>query len=324
MSNFLIIDTMNLMWRAAHVTRGDAFDRAGLAMHILFNSIPFTARKFKVDHLVFCFEGRSWRKDIDPFYKQNRKVKEAKLSSSEREFTDYLIEVLDDLKNFLVEKTNSSVLQHTCLEADDLVAGWIQKHPDSNHIILSTDTDFQQLIAKNVQIYNGVDKKIIRIDGVFDENGQPFKNSKGEIVPSIEPEYYLFEKIIRGDPSDNVRPAYPGARKNGTKNKIGIVEAFEDRINQGYAWNNFMNTIWTDENGNDKRVKDCYESNKLLIDLSDQPEVIKDVIAEVISDTQSKNKVMIGISFLKFCAKHQLTKLAEYPEKIVDLLGKPL
>ena len=36
------------------------------------------------------------------------------------------------------------------LEADDLIAGWVQAHPNDNHVIISTDGDFAQLIAPNV------------------------------------------------------------------------------------------------------------------------------------------------------------------------------
>ena len=38
--NYLLVDVMNLMWRAAHVTRGDNYTRTGLAAHILLNSLP--------------------------------------------------------------------------------------------------------------------------------------------------------------------------------------------------------------------------------------------------------------------------------------------
>ena len=39
----------------------------------------------------------------------------------------------------------------------------------------------------------------------------------------------LFEKCMRGDTSDNVFSAYPGVRTKGTKNKVGLIEAYEDK-----------------------------------------------------------------------------------------------
>ena len=65
---------------------------------------------------------------------------------------------------------------------------------------------------------------------------------------------------MRGDSADNVFSAYPKVRKNK------LEEAFADRENQGFVWNNLMLQRWTDHNGVEHRVKECYERNKKLID----------------------------------------------------------
>jgi 5'-3' exonuclease len=324
-NTFLLVDTMNFMWRAAHVARGDTYDRAGLAIHIMLNSLPFTVKKFNVTHVVFCFEGYSWRKEIDSTYKYNRKVKESQQTSSEREFSTYLYELQSELREFIDQKTNATVLQHPVMEADDMIAGWIQNYPDDDHVILSTDSDFQQLIAPNVIIYNGVDKKITRHTGIFDENDKPFKSRKGEVNTDIpDPEFYLFQKIIRGDAGDNIKPSFPGARMKGSKNKVGIMEAYEDRHTQGFAWNNFMNSTWTDENNIDHLVKDKFEHNKILIDLTKQPEPIREALDDLIQEVEPKSKQLIGVHFLKFCGKHNLIELSKYSDKVVDILSKKL
>ncbi len=326
MKTFLLVDTMNLMWRAAHVTRGNAFDRVGLAVHISFNSIVSYASKNDIDHIIFCFEGRSWRKQYDTAYKANRKIAKDKLSQDDIDFNDYLMEVQSDIKTFLENKTNVTVLHHSDLEADDLIAAWIQTHTEDKHVILSTDGDFLQLLADNVSIYNGVDKKHICINGVFDDSGKPLKDKTGNPQVPEHPEYFLFEKIIRGDTSDNIRPAYPGVRKNGSKNKVGIIECYEDRKAQGFAWNAFMNEKWEDHNGNVHVVKDKFKHNKLLIDLNEQPDHIKEYMAETISNVYENLKYnkQVGVEFLKFCGKHHLVNLAKYPEKIALLLEKGL
>jgi hypothetical protein len=43
---------------------------------------------------------------------------------------------------------------------------------------------------------------------------------------------------MRGDPTDNVFSAYPGVRTKGSKNKVGLMEAYEDRNSKGFNWNN--------------------------------------------------------------------------------------
>ena len=100
-----------------------------------------------------------------------------------------------------------------------------------------------------------------------------------------DPEWLLFEKCMRGDSSDNVFSAYPGVRKKGTKNKVGLLEAFEDRKSKGYAWNNMMLQRWTDHNGAEHRVLDDYNRNKELIDLTAMPDEIKDRVDLAIIDT---------------------------------------
>lgn len=318
---YLLIDSMNLMWRSAHVTRGDNYDRVGLALHIILNSIPATARKFDIDHVVFAFEGKSWRKAFYPQYKMNRKVAEAKDSEEKREFKTLMIQALNDLKEFVSDKTNATVLHSGNLEADDLIAAWVRTHPDDNHIIVSTDGDFKQLLAPNVTIYNGVEKQVINLEGYFDDRGKKIEKKE-----PIEPVYFLFEKIIRGDTSDNIMPSYPGARTKGTKNKVGILEAFEDREKQGFPWQNFMYTQLTDVDGSRYTVAEKFALNTLLIDLTAQPDNIVEEMATVVKEVYEnpKSKSGIGFAFIKFCKTHELTNLASTSEAIVKILAKGL
>ena len=115
--------------------------------------------------------------------------------------------------------------------------------------------------------------------------------------------------------------AYPGARKKGTRNKVGMLEAYEDRTSKGYNWNNFMLQRWVDHNEVEHRVLDDYERNRLLIDLTRQPQEVKNFV-----DTQIKEAVgqkantMVGAKFLKFCGKYELIKLAEQAARYADFL----
>jgi hypothetical protein len=102
--------------------------------------------------------------------------------------------------------------------------------------------------------------------------------------------------------------AFPKART--TK----IKEAYQDRHNQGFTWNNFMLNRWTDHEGNEQRVKDCYERNKKLIDLSQQPENIKvEVFQHIVQAQNSKKLDQVGVRFMKFCNRYGLTRLSEHP-----------
>ena len=76
------------------------------------------------------------------------------------------------------KKTNCSVLQHPECEADDFIARFIQNHPDQKHVIVSSDSDFYQLLNKNVSQYNGIMNQHITVDGVFNDRGKPVIDKK--------------------------------------------------------------------------------------------------------------------------------------------------
>lgn len=312
--NYILVDTANTFFRARHVIRGDADTKLGMALHITFNSIKKAWQDFGGNHVVFCLEGRSWRKDFYKPYKANRAETRAAMTPREQEEDKLFWETFDKFKDFIIDKTNCTVLQNPQLEADDLIAGFIQSHPNDNHIIISTDSDFYQLIAPNVKQYNGVMETTITHEGIFDKKNKSVLDKKTkEPVGAPNPEWLLFEKCMRGDSSDNVFSAYPGVRVKGTKTKVGLQEAFEDRNRKGYSWNNLMLQRWVDHEGVEHRVLDDYERNRTLIDLKAQPENIKELISNTISQATSepKNISQVGIRLLKFCNLYDMQKISD-------------
>lgn len=315
---YLLIDTANTFFRARHVMHGSLDDKVGLAIHILLNSVKKVWQKFDADHCVFCFEGRSWRKDHYPPYKRNRQEAREALTPMEQEENEVFWETFDELKAFLKDKTNVTTLQNERLEADDLIAGFVQTHPNDEHVIISSDTDFYQLLSDKVSQYNGITEQHITTKGIFDDKDKPVIDKKTKAPKQIgDPKWLLFEKCIRGDSTDNVFSAYPRIRKNK------LQEAFEDRHQQGFIWNNLMLAKWVDHEGIEHRVKDDYERNVELIDLSAQPEHIKEVIDKTIKDSvQSKERVsQVGIHMMKFCGKHDLKKIADFINDYVEPLN---
>lgn len=321
---YLLVDTANTFFRARHSAhrQSDTWDRLGFAIHVTLASVNKCWRDQRADHVIFCLEGRSWRKDYYEPYKKNRAVARAALTEAEAEEDRLFWEAFDNLKTFLAEKTNCTVLQHSELEADDLIAGFIAAHPNDHHTIVSSDTDFHQLLATNVNQYNGIADELHTIEGIFDKRGNPVLDKKTKEPKKIpNPKFILFEKCMRGDPTDNIFSAYPGVRTKGSKNKVGLEEAFADKDKKGYNWNNLMLQRWTDHNGVEHRVLDDYERNRTLVDLTAQPKDIKLKIKETIYlATKPKNTPMVGAQFLKFCGKYELNKLSENATNIADWL----
>ena len=320
----ILVDTANTFFRARHVINGDADIKLGMAFHITLNSIKKAWQDFDGTHVVFCLEGRSWRKDHYEPYKRNRQVARDALTEKQQEEDTVFWEAFDTFKDFVSDKTNCTVLQHRELEADDLIAGWVQAHPDVDHVVISTDTDFQQLIAPNCKLYNGVQDVTSTHEGFFDKKGNPVIDKKTkEAKAAPDPQWLLFEKCMRGDATDNVFSAYPGVRKKGTKNKVGLVEAFEDRGNKGYHWNNMMLQRWTDHNGDEHRVLDDYNRNVTLVDLTAQPSELKEYIDNTMTDQLvCKSNPMVGAKFLKFCGKYELKRIAEEATKYAEWLQR--
>ena len=101
-------------------------------------------------------------------------------------------------------------------------------------------------------------------------------------------------------------------RLKGTKNKVGLTEAYADREKQGFSWNCIMLTRWSDHDGVEHRVKDDYQRNVTLVDLTAQPQNIKDAVdAAIIEGVRTAHVANVGLHLMKFCGKFNLPKIAE-------------
>jgi 5'-3' exonuclease len=322
MATHILVDTANTFFRARHVVRGDLDTKVGMALHITLSGVKKAWQDFDADHVVFCLEGRSWRKDFYEPYKRNRQVARDKMTVTESEEDKVFWEIFDEFKDFVTTKTNCTVMRHPQLEADDLIAGWVQAHPNDNHVIISTDGDFAQLIAPNCKQYNGIQDITITHEGYFDKKGDRVIDKKTkEVKPAPQPDFMLFEKCMRGDTSDNVFSAYPGVRKKGTKNKVGLIEAYDDKTSKGFNWNNMMLQRWTDHEGVEHRVLDDYNRNVVLCDLTAQPADIREIIDTTIAEhAKPKDISQVGLRLMKFCAKWDMQRIADQAQAYAEPL----
>ncbi len=325
---YALIDTANTFFRARHVASRNTTleEKIGMALHLTLASVNMVVRNHGIDHVVFCLEGRSWRKDVYEPYKKNRIVDAMSVTETEKEENEMFWDTYEKFTTYLKEKTNVSVIRHERAEADDLIARFINLHPNDTHYIISTDSDYVQLIAPNVHQYNGVTNELVTINGYYKDNGKPVVDKKTKQPKLLEdkPDYLLFKKIIRGDAGDNVFTAYPRAPEKGSKNRVGIREAFEDRNKQGFNWNNFMLQRWTDHNGVEQRVRECYERNRMLIDLTAQPQDIKDAVDQrIVESVRVTTTPQVGVHFMKFCGKYELVKISEQAEAYAKWLNSP-
>jgi 5'-3' exonuclease len=218
-----------------------------------------------------------------------------------------------------------------------MIAVFIEAHPDDNHIIISSDSDFFQLLRyPNVMLYDPVKDIQIKQDGIFNDDGDrlafivdtnaKIKVGKPDDNFVCDPDWYnyaLFLKCIRGDKTDYIFSAYPGVREKGSKTTIGIREAYSDRETRGFTWNNFMQQKWIDHNQQERKVLERYEFNRKLIDLQQIPDEVKVGCLSIIAEeTDRKNvpAVEIGMGFLKFCGKWDLKRIGNNSEAFMPML----
>ena len=155
-----------------------------LVKHMILSTLLFYRRKFKDqygDLVICCDSKRSWRKDIFPFYKANRK------SNRQKDDINWngIFEVINSLTDDLVKQFPYAVIRVDQAEADDII-GTLSKnyYRDQKIMIVSSDKDFLQL-----QKYFNVDQ---------------YSPTQKKLLQSKDPNGYLREHIMKGDRGDGV------------------------------------------------------------------------------------------------------------------------
>ena len=117
------------------------------------------------DTIIIAIDSRSWRKDVDPQYKANRKEKREESDIDwEHWFKEY-----GKLRENIAQNTPFHVVQVEKMECDDLIAVATRYYSDRECIIVSTDSDFEQLCCQpNVKCFSSKSKK-------FKEVKNPYK-----------------------------------------------------------------------------------------------------------------------------------------------------
>jgi len=152
--------------------------------HMILNSLRFNRNKFTEEYgeLIICCDGRNtWRRNVFPYYKRNRK----KTRAASGYDWNHIFETLNKIKSEIDEHFPYKVVHLDRAEADDVIAVLAKQWTrDDKVLILSGDKDFMQLQKyDNVKQYSPVQKKFLRVDN---------------------PQEFLFEHIVRGDTGDGI------------------------------------------------------------------------------------------------------------------------
>lgn len=307
----MIVDTANLLFRvsAAHgkynAGQGDAADQAGLAVHMALNTLKAHYNKVRPDMVALTFEGgNNWRKT----YTKSEECVSKRIYKANRVKDDSMIPFFELVKSFeglVREHTSLVCLSNPICEGDDLFAYYVEKYTgEGDEVIgLSGDKDFVQLLKyPNFTLLNPDKLGAVRDK---DKDGNP-----------IDPHYFMFEKAFRGDSGDNVMPAYPRVRSTRLK------KAYTDT----YELTNMLNETWKfnePSTGEERefRVGDLYEENHILMNLSKQPEWVREEMKKTVDHEVVNHGQFSLFHFQKFCAKYELKKISEDVTNFIPLFS---
>ena len=205
----LVVDALNLAFRWKHQGRTDF-------RYEYQSTVKSLAKSYDCRNIIITADWGSstYRKEISPDYKQNRKDKFAEQSEEERIAFEEFFEEFEEALELLAE--DYPVLRYRGVEADD-VAAHLVKHKDKYNLeyiwLISSDRDWDLLIQEKVGRFSYVTRKEVRLDN-WNEHYE------------ITPEEYISMKCLTGDKGDNV-PGIPGI---GPKRAVQLIRDYGDAM----------------------------------------------------------------------------------------------
>jgi len=199
--NLLIVDGLNVAFRWKHQGVTDF-------KYDYIRTIESLAKSYKAGTIIVCADGgSSYRKEIFPEYKANRKERFADQTEQEaKEFEMFMAEFSDTLT---LIRQKYPVFHFRGVEADD-IAAYITKNMDYDECwLISSDKDWDLLINDKVSRFSTVTRKETTVHN-WDEHYD------------FEIEDFISFKCLTGDKGDNV-PGVPGV---GPKRATQLMEQY--------------------------------------------------------------------------------------------------
>ena len=129
--NQIAISNLMISLKMGHIDNVEE----GMLRHMILNSLRFNRNKFneKYGELVICCDGRNtWRRDVFPYYKRNRKESRAASGYD----WGLIFEILNTIKDELTEHFPYKVVHLDRAEADDIIAVLAKNWIDEKVLIL--------------------------------------------------------------------------------------------------------------------------------------------------------------------------------------------
>jgi len=206
----LIVDALNLAFRWKHQGRTDF-------RYEYQRTVESLARSYDCKKIIMTADWGSstYRKQISPDYKQNRKDKFADQSEEEKIAFEEFFEEYE--ASLALLKEDYPLLRFKGVEADDIAAHLVKEREryGLEYIwLISSDRDWDLLIQENVGRFSYVTRKEVTLEN-------------WDTHYDVSPEEYISLKCLTGDKGDNV-PGIPGI---GPKRALGLIKEYGDALN---------------------------------------------------------------------------------------------
>ena len=249
-----------------------------LVRHMVLTSLRSYEKQYVEEYgeVVLAYDSRHyWRKDVFPYYKQNRKKDRQKSGHDWSSIFEVLNKIRDEIKEYFPYK----VIEVHGAEADDVISTLCKnKGPKDRILILSGDKDFIQLQKyPGVTQYNPITKRPVTNDN---------------------PHKYIKEHVMRGDKSDGI--------PNFLSSDDCIVQGVRQKpISQKKI------AKWIDQSPQqfclDTEQMRNYHRNQRLIDFDYVPEEIEQQILDEYNSLNISGKKVP----LEYFKEHQLNELMQ-------------
>lgn len=256
--------------------------------YAVFESIYNYVVKFSPDEVVIATDSKiSWRKLLFPLYKANRPEQRQKYNIN----WDRYQEISDSFTKELKEHFPFKFIELKYAEADDIIGSiTLNSNDDHKIIIVSSDNDYLQLTKNGIQLYS-----IMKQDYISHPN----------------PDMWLKEYILRGQPKDNIFNVatpldYPKELRKPPLGEKGaekmLIQGLDEALNKYVSYTK----KYHDENGKGQLYKSTvnlqerYNFNKNLIDFNKIPKSISKKILKIYKNYEYPHPNQILVFLQKY------------------------
>lgn len=252
-NTLMVVDALNLAFRWKH-------SGALEFKEDYLRTVQSLAKSYKASKVIIAADWGSstYRKNIYPDYKQNRKDKFADQTEAEQAAFELFFEEFTATLEYIANEY--PVLRFKGVEADD-IAAYIVEKKDSLKFddiwLISSDRDWDLLVQPGVSRFSYVTRKEITLDN-WNEHYE------------FDPEDYISIKCLTGDAGDNVM-GVPGI---GPKRAVSLVKE------HGTTWDIIANLPLSGKYKYIQELNKCGDLLQLNYQLMDLQTFCKDAIGQ--------------------------------------------